>query len=96
MSASSSARHELAGAKKAPRREGRRGAAARLGWGANKRTEPTKHAWRGVVPFLRLFFKNFSRLENPLKALPNFGSYSVSCCWSAGIGSLSLFRHGRA
>ena len=70
--------YELAGAKKAPRREGRRGAAARLGWGANKRAEPTKHAWRGVVPFLRLFFKNFSRLENPLKALPNLALIALA------------------
>jgi hypothetical protein len=49
-----------------------------LGWGANKRAEPTKHAWRGVVPFLWLFFKNFSRLENPLRALPNLALIALA------------------
>jgi hypothetical protein len=34
-----------------------------LGWGANKRAEPTKHAWRGVVPFLDFFFKIFLGLK---------------------------------
>src|ERR1700727_1264695 len=55
-----------AGAKKAPRREGRRGAKQRAWAGGQiKRAEQLKHGWPDLVPLQTHFFqKNFAALES--------------------------------
>jgi hypothetical protein len=83
-------------AQKKPR-AGRADAGQRRAWAGGQISAPSQRNTLGAAlfPSSGFFLKIFLGLRIRSRPSPIFGSHSVSCCWSAGIGYLSLFRHGR-